>query len=136
MSVVLANVGLQEWAENILGQKAASAWLVRLWINFYTPTPNDVLATYTACSWPGYSDFGINPSQWVPSGSGSQSPWTYPLITFTFDPSGQPQQTVFGYLVYNGLGTLLYSEAFSAPYPISPQGGSLPLQLFWQDKQC
>jgi hypothetical protein len=136
MAVVLTYQGLNVWAQEILASVAVGVWTVRLFVNLRTPLPQDVLGLYTPCTWPGYSDFQVNPSEWVASNTNTGSPWSYPLITFNFDPSGQPQQTVFGYVVFSPAGLLLYAEAFSAPFPIPPGGGSIPLQLYWTDQQC
>jgi hypothetical protein len=136
MAVVLTYAGLQAWAQAILSSAFLDNWSVRLFVNLRSPLPQDNLALYTQCSWPGYSDFTLNFLEWVAAPTNTGSPWSYPLITFNFDASNQPQQTVFGYVVYSVTGLLLYAEAFSAPFPIPPAGGSIPLQLFWSDQQC
>jgi hypothetical protein len=136
MAVVVNYQALSYWAQNILGQANARQWTVRLFVNLHTPLPQDALTQYLPCTWPGYSDFLLNPTEWSPAQTSSGSPWTYPLITFNFDAASIAQQTVFGYVVFDGGGVIMYAEAFSAPFPISSQGGSIPIQLFWTDQQC
>lgn len=100
------------------------------------PTTEDGLGQYTICSWPGYGGQLIQSSSWKGGAVLGVAHYTYPLLTFNFDPSGQAQQTIFGYLVHDGNGGLLYAEAFPAPFPIPPEGGKVPMILNWADQQC
>lgn len=137
MPPVVSAVAATLWGDLILGRTVfAGNWTVHLFINFIQPTPYSTVADFTECSWPGYSSFELQAFEWVPAQSTSPTPtWAYPLLTWVFDPSNQPQQTVFGYWVEQA-GQLMYAEAFAAPFPIPPEGGQVPINLYWTDEQC
>jgi hypothetical protein len=137
MAVVVTAWAATQWAQQIIGQLAwPGNWSVHLFVNFYHPTPFSDVSDFKECSWPGYSPFAINSGSWVnTSGFQPVSVWAYPLLTWVFDPSGQTPQTVFGYWVEAG-GHVLYAEAFAAPFPIPPEGGEVPINLYWTDEQC
>lgn len=137
MAVVVNVAAIQIWAGTLLGQRPFGLnWFVHLFVNFYMPTAFDTEGNYVECTWPGYTPFEINPQEWSlldvrePVGI-----WQYPLLTWIFDPAAGMQQTVFGYWVEQN-SVVLYSEAFTAPFPISPNGGQIPIQLFFTDEQC
>lgn len=112
-------------------------WTFHLFVNLYTPTPQDSVSNYTECTIPGYSPIQLNPSLW--SGgivAGPRAFWQYPMITWVFDAYATAQQTIFGYWVQDSTGNVLYSELFPAPFPVPPTGGELPLIPTWSDEQC
>lgn len=136
MSVVVNNELVLHATKLLFGQEAYYAWVVRLYVNIRAPGVADNLAQYVACSIPGYSDFNLDGSQWTGSiSTPGVAVFTYPQITWTFDPYVTAQQTVFGYVVY-GIGKVMYAELFPAPFPIPPSGGQLPLILTWTSEQC
>jgi hypothetical protein len=136
VSVVVNNALVLHGTDLLFGTETYYAWTVRLFVNVRAPTPADTLANYTACSLPGYSDFNLDGSQWA---GGIVSPgvalFTYPQLTWVFDPYTSAQQTIFGYVVF-GNGKVMYAELFPAPFPIPPAGGQLPLILTWTTEQC
>jgi hypothetical protein len=137
MPPVVTWAATEIWGYMILGTRGfGSRWMVHLFVNFYQPTAYDTTGNYTECTWPGYSPFQLDPFEWVnTSGQNPVAQWAYPLLKWEFDPSGQAQQTVFGYYIEQD-SILLYAEAFSAPFPIPPEGGQVPINLFWTDEQC
>lgn len=136
MAVVVTTTGADYYARVILGIIGVQQYQVLLYVNLRSPAVNDTLANYTQCTWPGYSPIVLIPAEWTGSTTNGVATYQYPLVTWAFDPSNQAQQTVYGYLVIDQGGDLLYAEQFAAPYPISPQGGTLPLILQWTDEQC
>lgn len=136
MPPTITTQGADYYAQVILGQRAADTYQVLLFVNFHLPSVNDTLAQYTECTWPGYSRFTLKSSEWTGLATSGLATYQYPLLTWVLDASAHVQQTVFGYAVLTESGTLLYAEAFSAPFPIPPEGGQIPIQLFWADEQC
>lgn len=134
--VVITTQGVCWFGQVLLGQAGFATWIVHLYVNLWTPTTEDTIATYRECTWPGYSAVTLEPVQWVGTCVRGVATFNYPLITFNFDPAPNPQQTIFGYYVTTSSGVLLYAEAFSAPFPIPPDGGEIPLLLVWTDEQC
>ena len=136
MAVVVTTFGADYYARVILGIEPVQGYSVHLWVNFRTPQVNDSWPIYTECTWPGYSPFSLNPAEWTGGAQNGVATYSYPLLTFNFDASDDPQQTIYGYAVLSSDGTLLYLESFSAPFPIPPEGGSIPMVLHWTDEQC
>lgn len=138
MAVVL-NVYLVLLTAKLVLQLAVNpgVWTINLFVNFWNPTEIDTINNYVVCSWPGYASSVLQPAEWT---GGIQrvnaAEFQYPLLTWTFDPSSQAQQTVYGYFLTDITGNVLYSELFPAPYPIPAGGGTLPLILTWSDQQC
>lgn len=136
MAVVVNNELVLHDIKLLFGQEAYYAWSLRLFVNMRVPTPTDTLANYTACTIPGYSDFGLDGNQWT---GGISVPgvalFTYPLLTWNFDPYGGGQ-TIFGYVVFGGGNKVMYAELFPAPFPVPPEGGQLPLILTFTTEQC
>jgi hypothetical protein len=136
VAVVITTEGANYYAQVILNIREAADLDVLLFVNDWTPTAEDTTGNYTECTWPGYSLFSLTASEWTGGAAGGVANYSYPLLTFNFDPSGQVQQSIFGYYVVADTGELLYAEKFGAPFPIPPEGGSIPLLLFWTDEQC
>ena len=138
MSVVV-NQYLDNLAARVLLGLAGNpgGWSIHLYVNLYAPTPQDTVSSYVECTLPGYSFVTFQSSQW--SGGISPGPiavYTYPQITWTFDPYQSAQQTVFGYWVQDSSGSVLYAELFPAPFPVPPQGGELPMRPTFSTEQC
>jgi len=112
-------------------------WSIHLYVNLYSPTPQDTTASYVECTLPGYSPISFNPSLWS---GGIQPPvvavYTYPKITWVFDPYTTTQQTIFGYWVQDQSGSVLYAELFPAPFPVPAAGGELPMVPTFSSEQC
>jgi hypothetical protein len=138
MAVIVNDYVILQQLEAVIGQIAfQGAWLVSLYVNYWPPTTGDTIVRYQECTWPGYSAQKLQPQNWtVQIADPGVRKATYPLVTFNFDASGQAQQTIFGYYVSDGNGNVYLAELFPAPYPIPPQGGSLPLMLTWTQEQC
>lgn len=137
MAVLVTTGGADYFARLFLGIEQRRNLLVLLFVNYRTPTVNDTYYNYTECAWPGYSPVLLLTAQWQGSAVNGVASYEYPLITFNFDAaSGQPPETVYGYLVVSDDYQLLYLEAFAAPFPIPPEGGQIPLIMTWVDEQC
>jgi len=136
---VVVNQYLSELTGNLvlsLGNNPGG-WEYHLYVNLYSPSPLDSAASYLECTIPGYGPIGIVPAEWTgPALSGAIAQWVYPKITWTFDAYTSSQQTIFGYYVTDASGKVLFSELFPAPFPVPPQGGSLPLIPYWTNEQC
>jgi hypothetical protein len=136
MAAVVTTFAADYWAQVLLGRKPAPTYIVQLYVNLRIPTTEDTVGNYTLCTWPGYSGVILQPGQWSGGAVLAVATYTYPLVTFNFDASGAAQQTIFGYIVIDQAGNLYWAEAFPAPFPIPPGGGSVPLILNWADQQC
>ena len=138
MSVVVNQYLVNLAAQQILGLGGPHLpWQVHLYINLYSPTPTSIRSNFQECALPGYSPITLNPSSWsggiVPP---DQAGYTYPQITWVFDPYTSAQQTIFGYWVDDTTGGILYAELFPAPFPVPPAGGELPMIPTFTTEQC
>lgn len=99
---------------------------VLLYQNVYTPQGNDTLASYTACSFPGYANQALAPlgAPFVVSGqaisNGGINSWAW--------GGGPGSQTIQGYAVYDATtGDVQFAEQLATPFVIS--AGSGPFNL-------
>ncbi len=88
---------------------------VDLWINNFTPTALNVIGDFTKASWAGYA-------QGTVGGWGSQRTQTDGRIAVAatnlmefVGPAAGSGPTVYGYMVQNATGALLYSVKFANP---------------------
>jgi hypothetical protein len=137
MGPVITRQALARFGNLAMGRDTFQTnWIIHLFVNFHVPTYLDLVSDYVECTWPGYAPLVLFPLSWeVISSSGDFAEYQYPLLTWNLDASGQGGQTVFGYYVEQG-GLLLYAEMFPAPFPIPPDGGQIPIQLYFTDEQC
>jgi hypothetical protein len=136
MGVVVYTQGVDNMTTLALGQHGPQQLEVHLYVNDHAPQPNDSQAQYTDCTWPGYDSYRPFPSDWVGSSNNGVSYYQTPQITFLFDPSTEPQQTIYGYYVFGFPTVMYYGELFPVPYPIPPTGGNLSMILLWAMEQC
>ena len=97
-------------------------WSIHLYVNLYSPTPQDLVSNYVETTLPGYSPITFVPGEW--SGGiqpGVVADYTYPKITWVFDPYTTAQQTIFGYWVQDLSGRRSMRSCFLA-FPRSPGG--------------
>lgn len=135
--VVVTSQGAQWFGNLMLGINVYAQMRIRLFTNLHLPTCEDTLLNYTELVWNGYSGLILSPNTWNLDAVGScASEYSYPLLTWVLQPGGGAPQTVFGYYVSNLTGLVLWAEAFAAPFPIPPEGGNIPINLFFSDKDC
>lgn len=120
----------------VLGQGSWQPMQVLLFTNFTSLSPATILANLVECTAPGYSRFVINPGGWTSTLPANPALFQYPTLTWVFDGPGAPPQVIFGYAVLLSNVVVAWAENFPAPFPIPPEGGELPLTLFFSDKQC
>jgi hypothetical protein len=124
MALNFPDVGENLALEMIVNKTAATNLTVRLFKSNTTPAEGDVAGTYTESTFTGYAASALTAGTWGAAAAGT--------ITYgaqlTFTCSGASAESVYGYYVTNGAGTLLYSERDgSAPFSIVNSGDAVKL---------
>lgn len=116
----LANM-LQAYRDSIAG---AADLIIRLFKNDYVPVPGADNGSFTEADFPGYVSGAI-----VNSGWGNATITDHvasilhdTLITFAGDAGSWSPQTIYGYWVQTSAGNYFFSERFSTPIDMSPDG--------------
>jgi hypothetical protein len=114
---------LKTW---LAAQGSSGSWLVDLFVNDYEPTPGDTFSSYETPNWgqwPTYRAIPIPFSAWGPvqvADSVAQSVQRTALQWLR--PAGVLSIEVYGYVVSDGFGSLVYAESFSAPVTVVSPG--------------
>lgn len=94
----------------------------------------DTPANYTECALAGYAAVALVPANWVGATAAGLATYDYPTITFTFNPYAGGT-TIYGYFVtIPGLVGVL-AELFSVPYVVPAGGGSLTIDITYEDQK-
>ena len=115
MPIVLSNDG-RRWAASILTLNARGL-LLGLFVNDFVPTPDNVLLDFTLATFSDYSPFAFDAWGAVFLNDQGDAESDYPAVIFRVGPGGG-SDTVYGYLVYDNAGFVLWSE-------VNPAGGVL-----------
>lgn len=96
---------------------------LRLFRNDYTPTDTDTLANFQEAQFPGY--LAPTLAAWgAPASSGGVAQVTHPAQTFTRGAGGSGD-SIYGYMVTDGAGNLLWAERDpAAPVNMNGQGNT------------
>jgi hypothetical protein len=132
MSATWLNTGIDFGAMEFMNSIAQQNLTVRLFTNNHTPGPTDTAASYTECALSGYANVTLTPGSWSGSSSAGTATYTYPTLTFTFSAYAGGT-TVYGYYVTIPGVTGVLAELFSVPYAVPAGGGSLTLDITYQD---
>lgn len=128
---ILTNDGADQLARILAGRqfRPVPRWL-NLYVNDFIVEPDTVRADLTFCTLSGYARFDLftlSPFIQVVNGVGL---FSFPTITFTFDPYVAPVVTIFGYAVTDENDVFVwYGDRRSVPFPVPLAGGTLPVDL-------
>jgi hypothetical protein len=111
--IVMSNDG-RRWAASILTLNAAG-FRLGLFANDFVPTPDNVLSDFVAPTYDGYAPVALGAWGAVFLNLYGDGQATYQPIIFRVGPAGGGD-TVYGYLVFNLAGFVLWSE-------LNPAGG-------------
>jgi hypothetical protein len=134
MSATWMNTGI-DYAANVFLKRTAEVDLTaRLYVNNYTPLVTSTAGNFTECTLTGYAALTLTPGSWSGSTSSGLATYTYPTITFTFSPYAGGT-TIYGYYVTIPGVTAVLAELFSTPYAVPAGGGSLTLDVTYEDQK-
>jgi len=123
MALVLPNGGEVIALEAFVGKTQGMNLVLGLFKSNTTPAETDVIGTYTAADFTGYSPITLTAASWS-STPDAPSNITYPQQSFT-STAGSQSQPVYGYMLMQSIsgGTLAYAERFTdGPYTIVDNG--------------
>lgn len=132
------NDGLDDLTRLMLQIDNTATYVLRLYVNNYTPTCASVLSNFTECNLAGYAAKTLSPSQWTGDTVSCISQYSYPTQTWTFDSYTASQNTViYGwYLENTDTSNVILAEQFATPYTVPYEGGQVLLTLTWNDQNC
>jgi len=133
MSATWLNLGIDYKAQVVLGKTARVEFTVRLYTNVHTPGVTDTAGSYTECTLVGYAAVATVPANWAGSTSGGLATYVQTTLTFTFAPYAGGV-TIQGYYVTipGPIGVL--AALLSVPYAVPAGGGTLTLDITYQDQ--
>jgi hypothetical protein len=112
-------------------------WYVDLFTNDYTSEPGDTAAEYVLPDWPGYSQVEIQAQGWGPVTVTDHVASTTQATSCVFPaPPDMSGQVVYGYLVTDYYGNLVYAESWATPVTIPPAGGLTLIPVLRSGIQC
>jgi hypothetical protein len=121
ISDYVLQAALQAWLSSLY---PAGLWYVDLFMNDHSPQPGDVTADYTLPTWPGYTHQPITLGDFSRAATADHvAVSTYGGTLYYPVPEGSGTQTVYGYLLSDNFGNLIWSEAFSSTLSITFPGG-------------
>lgn len=137
MSGFFTNDGIDNETRQLLGNNLGNLWIVPITDN--TPFAlADIYSSHTPTSLVGGSPVELLASNWTGSTVAAFSTYTYPPVTWIFDPY-VGSTTIYGYMVYRvGAITndLIWGEMLPTPFAVPNAGGSLTLRLTYNHAQC
>jgi hypothetical protein len=131
---VILQSQLQTWLNSLY---EPLPWYVDLFVNNYVPQGGDTPAEYTLPTWAGYAQVEMLAGTWGPVtvtdhvASSTQATQCVYLL-----PAGVPSQVIYGYLVTDYYGTLVYAESWTAPVTIPAGGGLTIIPVLRNGIQC
>lgn len=134
MSATWLNTGIDYAAQVFLKKTAEQDLTVRLFTNNHTPVVTDTASAFTECALSGYANVTLTPASWSGSTTGGLATYTYPAITFTFNAYAGGT-TIYGYYVTIPGVTGVLAELFSTPYAVPSGGGTLTVNITYQDQK-
>lgn len=90
---------------------------LKLFVNNHTPVVGDTDANYTEASFVGYSPVALG--AWTDDGIDGNNNEKYSYAAQAFTCSGASTDTIYGYYLENGAGTVIMAEAAAAPFVMS-----------------
>jgi hypothetical protein len=134
VSATWLNTGIDYKSQLFLGKTAFATLTTRLFTNNHTPGVTDTAASYTECALAGYAAAAMVPANWSGSTVAGLATYTHTTLTFTFSAYAGGT-TIYGYFVtVPGLVGVL-AELFSTPYVVPAGGGSLTVDVTYEDEQ-
>lgn len=126
MSAVWLNGGIDYLTKIFLNVTAQQNLTLRLYTNNHAPVVTDTWAAFTECVLGGYAAFTFTPGTWSGSTVAGLSSYSYPAVSFTFNPYGGGT-TIYGYAVTIPGVTGILADLLGTPYAVPAGGGIMQI---------
>jgi len=122
MSAVWLNGGIDYLTQVFLNITAQQNLTLRLYTNNHAPIVTDTWSAFTECTLSGYAAVTFTPGTWSGSTSAGLSSYSYPAVSFTFNPYAGGT-TIYGYAVTIPGITAVLADLLGTAYAVPTGGG-------------
>jgi len=130
MSLTLVDVGADEFLKVYFNNDRPAGGnnhTLKLFTNDVTPADTDVAGTYTEATGGGYAAITLTNGSWTVTVGNDPSDAVYAQQTFTFTGALTTNPTVYGYVVEDADGTLVWAEKLTAPFTPANNGDNIKI---------
>jgi hypothetical protein len=119
MGLILADVGARVLLNIIFNNSwpgSSKDLTLQLFVNDVTPTDTDTSSTYTEAVGGGYSSKTLVNGSWTVNPAHDPADAMYAQQQFTFTGQLTNNPTIYGYMIKDSVGTLIWAERFPVAF--------------------